>query len=237
MRRFSQPKRSNRTAGELLKQRERDPQYQDRLQEQERQRIAAGEEFKAAVAPLMAELASCGYDIGSLAALAQSDAYKNTVPILTKWLVKTTNPLVKETIIRALSVPWASDAARVLVTEFRNTPDSANTGLKWTIGSALEILADDEISDDLIDLIEDKRHGIARQMLAIALGKTKNPRAMAVLIKLLEDDEVSGHAIIGLRKLNAKECLPTIERFINHPKAWIRREAKKTVNKLKDMGH
>jgi hypothetical protein len=142
------------------------------------------------------------------------------------------NRRVKESIVRTLSVPWAKGFAEAaLLAEFRSASDSENLGLKWAIANALEVLATDKIFDDIVELVRDKRNGRAREMLAMALGKMKNPKAVNVLIGLLDDDEVAGHAIIALRKLNATEARPYILPFIKHPKPWIRREAKKALNK------
>ena len=227
------PRRKPITARELLKQREQDPEYRAQMQELEKQRIAAAKEWNEAAAPLMAELLSSGYDVKSLDVLAGSDACKDAVPILVKWLPKIVNPRVKQSIVRALTVSWARPGAvAALLTEFRNTPDSANTGLKWAIGNALEVMASDEIFDDIVKLAQDKRHGTARQMLAIALGKMKNPRAVDVLICLLDDDDVVGHALTALRKLKSKQAQSHIVRLINHPNAWVRKVAKQALGKI-----
>jgi HEAT repeat protein len=203
------------------------------MQELEKRRVAARDEYMEAAAPLMAELMSSGYEVGSLEVLAQSKIYKDAVPILVKWLPDTTNLRVKESIVRALSVPWAKPhAVAALLAEFRCTPDSAKTGLKWTIGNALEVLATDDVFEDIVELVQDKRHGTARQMLVSALGKMKNPRAVDVLVGLLDDDEVVGHALIGLKKLKAKQARIHIERLVNHPKAWVRKEAKQALAKI-----
>jgi HEAT repeat protein len=230
---FPQSKRKKITVDELLKQREQDPVYQAQMQEQEKQRIAAVEEYNQAAAPLMAELLSSGYDVASIEALAQSPVYKNAVPILVKWLPEIANLRVKNSIVRALSVRWAKPyAVGALLAEFHSTPDSANVGLKWAIGSALEGLVSDENFDDIVELVKEKRHGIARQMLASALGKMKNPKAVDVLICLLDDDDVVGHALTSLKKLKAKQAQTHIERLINHPNAWVRKVAKQALAKI-----
>jgi len=206
------------------------------MRELEKRKIAASREYYEAAAPLFAELSVAGYEVKSLDIFAHSDAHKDALPILVKWFPRMTNSRVKESIVRALSVPWAKGIAeRELIAEFRNIPYGANMGLKWAIGNALEVLASDEIFEDIAELVQDRDHGTARQMLVMALGKMKNPRAVNVLIGLLEDDEVAGHAIIGLRKLNAIETRSYILPFIKHPKTWIRREAKKALNKMDDL--
>lgn len=85
-------------------------------------------------------------------------------------------------------------------------------------------------------LARDKRHGTARQMLAVALGNMLTPAAVGVLIELLQDDEVAGHAIIGLGNLKATAARGAIEGFLRHPKSWIRAEAKKTLKKIGTRG-
>jgi len=69
-------------------------------------------------------------------------------------------------------------------------------------------------------------------MLALSLGNMKNQRAEDVLIDLLDDDEVAGHAIIALGKLKSKKAYPAIKRFLIHPKSWVRNEAKKALAKI-----
>jgi HEAT repeats len=235
MRRFRPRILKNKTK-ELLDERERDPKHVLRILALESHKKEAAKEYHEAAAPLFAELSASGYPVQSLDLLARSDASKGAVPILVKWLPKITNSRVKESIVRALSVPWAKGSAeRELLAEFCKTPSSENQGLKWAIGNALEVLSGDDVFDDIVELVQDNRHGIARQMLVMALGKIKNPRAVNVLISLLDDEDVVGHALIGLRKLNAVEARPHILPLLKHPKAWVRREAKKALNKIDDF--
>ena len=196
----------------------------------------ASEEFEEAAAPLMTELASAGYEIGSLSDLAHSNQSKGALPILIKWLPKVANVRVKQSIVRTLSVPWANGLAEAaLLAEFRATSDSENLGLKWAIANALEVLASDKIFEDIVELIGDKRHGRAREMLALAMGRMKNPKAVEILVGLLGDEEVVGHALMALRKLNVAEARPFLLPFLKHPKAWVRREATKALNKIDNL--
>jgi HEAT repeat protein len=54
----------------------------------------------------------------------------------------------------------------------------------------------------------------------------KNPAAVDILIGLLPDEDVQGHAIAALRKLKPLKARPYLEPYTRHPNAWIRREAK-----------
>lgn len=123
-----------------------------------------------------------------------------------------------------------TEAQKLLVREFHVAEPTF--GLQWAIGNALSVVADDVVLPDLIELALDNRHGKAREMVTMALGNMKDPRAEDVLISLLTDEEVAGHAIIALGKLKSKKSISAIERFQSHPKTWIRIEAKKALARI-----
>jgi hypothetical protein len=180
-----------------------------------------------------------GMDVMSVFDLMKwKESYPAAIPVLLKHLPLVQDQGIKEGIIRALTVKEArgkADAA--LITEFCSVPPSqtANIGLKWAIGNALSLVATDAVFNDLVELVQDKRHGKSREMLAVALGNMKNPATVDVLIKLLNDDEVAGHALIALGKLKSQKARIHIERFLNHPKPWIRKEAMKVLKKLERL--
>ena len=67
--------------------------------------------------------------------------------MLLKWLALVTDASAKESVVRALSVPWARPiAAAPLIAEFQQIADPTS-GLKWTIGNALAVTADDSVLD------------------------------------------------------------------------------------------
>jgi HEAT repeat protein len=159
------------------------------------------------------------------------------VPVLLRWLPVVSDRQVKEDLVRALSVPWARPvAARPLIDEFERVDervDPTGTGLRWAIGNALSIVADDSVFDDLVRLVEDRTFGKARQMVVLGLGRSKRPEAVSVLIGLLDDEDVSGHAVKALAKLGVEEARPALERMVNDPRAWVRNEAKKALSRLR----
>lgn len=222
------------TAAELMRTLQNDETYVAKRREVNSTRERLRALHYEIAAPIIEDLQAEGYHVDSLDVLRQSGArYTNAIPILLKWLPKIADVNVKESIVRTLSVPWAKPkAAAPLISEFRGAPDSSVCGLKWAIGNALEIVADNSVFDDLIELVKDKRHGTARQMLAVALGHMKDPRAVDVLIELLDDEQIAGHAIIGISKLRAKKARPQLEHFLTHTKAWVRKEAAKALSKM-----
>lgn len=199
--------------------------------ENERQREVAQNYMD--MAPVLKDLADSGFVYDSIHSLRHSGiVYRAAIPILLQWLPRINNYDIKSEIVRTLSVPWARpEAAPAMVREFL-TANPSEDSYKWAVGNGLSIVADDSVAHDVIRLATDPRHGTARQMLAIALGNMRDPRILKVLVGLLDDPQVRGHAIIGLRNLGATAARPYLEPFLTDPETWIRNEAKKAITKL-----
>jgi len=122
-----------------------------------------------------------------------------------------------------------------MIDEFRrvnSSVDPTGTGLRWTIGNALEVLADDSSFDELAGLARDRRYGKARQMLVLGLGKSKRPEAVEVLVGLMDDPEVDGQAVMALGKLRTPLARAALESKRDDKRAWVRREARKALGRL-----
>jgi hypothetical protein len=87
-------------------------------------------------------------------------------------------------------------------------------------------------------LLLDRRYGIARQMLCDALARTRDPRTAAVLTELIDDDDVSGHAVLALRRLGRWKGLPDeagarpkLQRLLQRPTAgeFAKKQAAKAL--------
>lgn len=185
--------------------------------------------------PIAAALREIGIPVRTLDDLINERLdYSAAIPLLLEWLARTDNVTTKECIARALSVRRARpQAALPLIEEYRKAShEESALSLKWAIGNALSVVADDTVFKDIVELVTDKRHGKAREMLAFALGNMKNPDAVDVLIGLLDDEEIAGHALVGLRKLKAVKARSKIETFLEHPKTWVRKEAEKALKAI-----
>ena len=179
---------------------------------------------------LEAELASNGLetaDFGLLASVVPTTFdYEAAAPILVKWLPRVGDPVEKEVIARSLTSTTTAqlEAARALVGEFRRLPKKYESGPKWAVANALATLAGSEVADDILELVRDRHHGRARQMLCDALKRTKDHRAPSALIELIDDDEVAGHAISALRSYGPKSALPHLRRARPKLEAVLARE-------------
>lgn len=182
----------------------------------------------------MNDLHSLGFDVTFIEDLFnKAYDYRSAIPLLRWWLPRTADIHVKEAIVRALSVKWAKpDAGPDLVQAFRDAPSDAD-GLKWAIGSALEVVSDQAILDDLLEFSADRKHGTAREMIVLALGHFRDPRVARLLLRLVRDDaEVRGHAIAAIGRLRLAEARPLLELLQCDESAWIRREARKALKRL-----
>jgi hypothetical protein len=169
--------------------------------------------------------------------------YEQAAPILMEWLPRVEDQILREVIARSLGYRSAPPGTAVaLLAEFRRQPTSEDwMSTKWAVGSALAEVADASVTDDVIELLRDRRHGRARQMLCEALRRTKDARAPAVLLELLDDPDVAGHAILELRMLGPKSSLPcleaakpALERLVDDEAAspFTRRQARKALERL-----
>lgn len=188
-------------------------------------------------APILADLAAVGFAVGSLTDLRRSGIrYREAIPVLLDWLGRTSDPKVKGELVRALSVPWAKlDATSALISEFRALDaavDPTGTGLRWTMGNALQVLFDDAYFDAFVELAVDERYGKARQMVVLGLAKSKKPQAVDVLLGLVGDPDVDGQAVKALAKLGAPAARPIFESKLGDSRAWVRSEARKGLEEL-----
>lgn len=190
---------------------------------------------------LLADLAAVGEPVADLWDLVNSPVRRPAaVPVLLDWLrhlddrvAEPGRERLREGIVRALTVPDARPvAAPELIAQFRAVADPTGFGVRWAIGNALAVVADDSVFADLADLARDPAHGPARQMLLAALGRSRDPRAAEVVLSLLTDEDVVSHALAALAKLKPAGARPAVELLLSHPKPLVRKEAKKALAKL-----
>lgn len=100
------------------------------------------------------------------------------------------------------------------------------------VGVRIWELAVPRIADDLIRLIQDRKHGENRGILCLALTKTKHPRSAEVIASVLGEEGMTRWALEALGKLKAAEHANMVRKFLRDPDADIRREAKRTLKKM-----
>jgi HEAT repeat protein len=192
-------------------------------------------------AELARELRATGVPVSDIWQLVNGKVqYRQAIPVLIDWLEHVDERVpgperakVTEALARALTVPAARPAATpVLINAFRRVSDPSGMGLRWVIGNALSVVADDSVFDDVAALARDRGYGKGRQMVVLGLGRSSDPRAVPILLDLLNDEDVAAHAVTALGKLKATAARERIRSLLDHPQALVRREAKKALAKI-----
>ena len=219
------------TAAELMARLNADAAFLERRRQKEAELQAKHERYLAAAQPVLEELRAMGYQVESIGDLRRPPVrkYPEAVPVLVRWLPRVSDHSVKEDIVRTLSVPWARAAVPALLEEFHQVSDDA---LRWVVGNALEVLANDSLFDDLARIACDRRYGTARGMVVVGLGRLRDPRVVPIMIGLLGDDDVAVSAMIALGQLKEHSARPLVEKFLTHPDPWVRQEAKKALARI-----
>lgn len=186
---------------------------------------------------ILDDLAAAGFPVSSVDELRESGLrYKAAVPVLVAALQRSQDAREKQALVRALSVPWAKqEALAPLIEEFRTLPLNAGPqmeSLRWAVGNAIEVLWDDSRFDDLVALGRDVRFGKSREMVVLGMGRSKRPEVGDVLIELLDDPVVNGHAVEALAKLRIPRARPGLERMTSDSRAWVRKAAAKALARL-----
>lgn len=226
------------TAGELLAELEQDPAYVARQQDILARLQQSSDRYVEAATGVIADLAAAGFDVQKVSELARPGVGDGrALPALLAWLPRVAYRPLKLDIIASLGSPWARpEAARPLVAEFHRVDVATDPpdGLRWSIGDALERVADESVLDDLVQIATDARHGRARSLIVLSLARMKKARhrVVPVLLGLLDDDDVAPYAIMALGRLKAGEARPRIEQFTGHPENWVRKEARKALAKI-----
>lgn len=157
---------------------------------------------------ILASLGEIGYEVGSLAELRHSGVrYRKAIPVLVAALPEVSETKTLMEVVRTLSVPWAKPAATLpLIELFRSAEDDTGLDARWAVGNALDVTWSDDHFDELVELARDGSFGRSREMVVLGLGRSKKPEVGEVLIELLDDPVVSGHAVTALRKLKVPEA-------------------------------
>ncbi|MBB1195893.1 HEAT repeat domain-containing protein [Curtobacterium flaccumfaciens] len=181
---------------------------------------------------ILADLRALGYDFSNLSAFAQSGSrYKDAVPTLLEWLRKARTPMMQRAVARTLTNPSAKGAAMpALVEAFRNFTDEADT--RWAVGNSIEAAYVETYFDDVAALALDPQYGRARQMVALALGKSKRPEAVDVLLQLMDDHDISGHAVFALSKRPNPRARAAFEEKLTDDRPWVRKKAALGLRKI-----
>lgn len=108
----------------------------------------------------------------------------------------------------------------------------------WEVGEEIRIFLKENNRklnkyqiEKIADICLDKRAKRGRQSFVMLLGKKIYADYANKIISLLTDDDVDGHVINTLYKMQVNGYANCIEPFLNNNKKWIRNEAKRYIEK------
>ena len=193
-------KGQRQTAAQLLGQLAADARYRQQHEGRQRQRAIAEAMLAEDEETLVADLENAGVAVDSVWDLVNADyAYADAIPVLLRHLQLRHHLRTREGIVRALTVPEARGVAfPVLYEQFLATSSAQEAELKWLLGAALAEATTSETASVVRQLLTDKDHGKAREMLVPAL-QWLAPGERDDAIQALSGDPDIGKAIEALR--------------------------------------
>lgn len=148
-------------------------------------------------------------------------------PVLLAWLPRVESPAVRETLARRIAQAGKrSESTRALILAYRRSP-------AWAIGDAIARTMTPAEHDEVVALAADKSGGRERQMLVYALWRIKSERARSLIDELVEDPDVSGHAITSLRRAFGNDAARArLEPLLDGADATVREYAAQALRNI-----
>lgn len=183
------------------------------------------------------ELENAGVNTAKYSSLlAISEPYPKAIPVFVEFLKNEEFDSIrtKEMLVRTLTVKEAKGIVNeTLISEYHKYPEEGLfQSYRWAIGNAFKVIITSKDEDNIIDIVSDKSNGNSRQMFVYALKAIKSIRVENTLINLLDDSDVTGHAIYALGALKSQKAKAKIELFLNNKSAYLRLSAKKALKKI-----
>ena len=135
-----------------------------------------------------------------------------------------------EFVIRALTEKGLKNVSKKLISIYRS-----NQTNKWVLGNAIGVIEDKSTYDEVLNLCKDPSNGESRQMMLTILRKIKTEESFNILLDLLNDETVRGHAICELRKWGEPKALDAIICLEVKKGLYEAKEKKKAIEKLSKL--
>jgi HEAT repeat protein len=177
-------------------------------------------------------LREAGIQVSDVYEFVNGATPREAIPVLIQVLPLLGDNTIKEGVVRALGDKSARGiAAQPLLDELKRLGGTKPL-LAWAVANSLAEVSERSDYDQLRSLARDRSLGKAREMLVIALARTKHPDAAAELENLASDEALAGHVVMAAGELGANRLRPFVERQLQSQTAWVRKEAKKALRRL-----
>lgn len=102
---------------------------------------------------------------------------------------------------------------------------------RWQIGDMLYETADRSCFRRYSEISADARYGSDRQMIVLIFGKLRLYEAKPLLVALLDDETVYGHALDSLSRICDEGDICHFQRFADSGQIWVRKTARKFLRR------
>ena len=169
-------------ATELMKRLAADPEFQRKEAEKAAQRSVELERLEAEQRPLVEDLRAVGCRVPSVWDLVEETTpYPEAIPVLLSHLERPYSDAIRDGIARALAVPDASIGWSTLRSEYEAAPTGR---VKMGLAAALAAASTDEVTSELLRLINDPRNNDSNILLLHGLKKLRSLDAVQALTEL-----------------------------------------------------
>lgn len=101
----------------------------------------------------------------------------------------------------------------------------------WEYADLLYTIKNYRYIPQYLQIIRNTSYGTARQMIVLLVGKCKKREVVPILIDLLNDTTVFGHALDALSNFDGEDILGIMRKYADCRVAWVRDIAKKYLSK------
>jgi hypothetical protein len=201
-------KKRNMTVVEFVAERQSDPEWVESERVREEEHRTQRERLDASSEPILRSLRAAGYPVDVFDQIVRTYAPlpKGVVDVLLAALTKVDEVRIQEGIVRALGASHIRYDGRVLTELFEATDDHA---LRWAISNTLSVGKMRGAGAWILDAVQRKEYGTARQMLPLAAVRHNPPElANPILVALLSD--MPGHVALGLAESGGESELAAL---------------------------
>jgi hypothetical protein len=232
-------KKQRITAQEFMEKLNKDPDYLRRKEEIEKARQKVIAEERKETEQLIREINDAGIrinHIGDFIAL-ENGTYENAIPILMKHLRKEYSRENVNSIVRALIGADPNPKVAHELLEMFKIRKYSDEEINYLICSAVASTCTINNLEEIKEVLADYSYGFGRSDLIKALAKLEHlrgnpPKAIPMIVDLLDDKTISYVAIDTLGRLNAYEARDKISSFLNDERQHIREIARKVLKKF-----
>jgi len=214
-------KKRDVTAAEFIAELQSDPTWVESERVREEARRIRAEELDAVCEPVLESLRAAGYPVDSIGHIAGAYAPlpKGMVDVLLAALSTVDEVRIQEGIVRALGASHIRYDGKFLTDLFEATTDDT---LRWAIANTLSIGKMRGVGAWILDAVQRKDYGTARQMLPLAAVRHNPPEvANPILVALLSD--LPGPVALGLAESGGESELVALRAQYEIAEGWERK--------------